>query len=398
MGKGANVRNAVAAIELYCRKSNGRALKRLGSCIGASIGKNKSEGRESIVEQAVKLEKLRQRRFRDGEASVAAIDTGVSNFAYSVFKWYKGDEVPTLVGWNKINLCQKFLGKHRLKMAMDPKDTWQVGRGLLEMFTNEMAVSDLYVVEKQRTRSFSSKNVLESVLLSNVVEHILFSNLRNKQIYGNANTDYIVDSSNPQRMAQYWCDLKSLKTLHFRFAQSMGLKSRKDLRIDDKDTVLATKVNKTIRINLVKTILKNAIEPQDYKMCNLTPRWKSKVERQLNTGKKFRLLDCIGSGPELGTRKDDDLADSFLHGLAWMRWLRNYEGVAEIITGNGGSFDRNVLAEFNEYCMSLDTEWTLMSPEMKGKLAELNLTNDSATPDFEEDLESIKAIKRDSKL
>ena len=156
MGRASGSRTAVEAIDLYCRKSNGRALKRLGSCMGANIGKNKSEGRTSIVDQAEKLEKLRLRKLQDGETSITAIDAGVSNFAYSVFKWYKGDELPTLVDWNKINLCQRFLGKHRLKMSLDPMDTWKVGHGLLDMLTSELAISDLYVLEKQRM-TFANK-------------------------------------------------------------------------------------------------------------------------------------------------------------------------------------------------------------------------------------------------
>lgn len=398
MGKASNPRSAVAAIDLYCRKTNGRTLKRLGSCIGASIGKNKTEGRTSVVAQAEKLELLRRRRLKDGETCVTAIDAGISNFAYSMFKWYKDDEVPTLVEWNKINICQKFLGNHRLKMKMDPEDTWKVGYGLLDMFTSKMATSDLYVIEKQRTRSLSSKNVLESVLLSNVMEHILFSNLRNKQLYENADGNYAVDSSNPQKMAQYWCDLKSLKTLYVRFAQSAGLKVQNDLPTNYSDSILTTKVSKTIRINLVKTILKNAIIPQGYRKCNVTPQWRSKVEEQLHVGKKFKLLDCIGLGPELGTRKDDDLADSFLHGLAWMQWLRIYESVVEILTRNGGAFDQKVLKEFNEYCMSLNTEWTYMPAEMKGTLAELKLTNKLENEADEEEMKSNRLAKKKNKL
>lgn len=402
MGKASlQPRNVIAAVDLYCRKTNGRAIKRLGSCVGANIGKSKADIRKSVLEQAEKLEKMRECRVQNGEASVTAIDMGVANFAYSVFKWCKTDEVPTLVDWNKINLCEKFLGKHRIKMAMDPRDTWQVGYGLSNMFTNQMPISDLYIIEKQRTRSMSSKNVLDSILLSNVVEHILFSNLRNKQLFGNTNTDYVVGSSSPQKMTKYWCDLISLRTLYLRYAQKAGLKIQKDLPISDQDTPLKTKISKNIRINLVRTILKNAIIPQGYKQCNLSLPWKSKVERQLESKEKFKLLDCIESESEAetGTRKDDDLADSFLHGLTWMRWLKTYEDVVAIVMKNDGSYDQDVLKDFNEYCMSLNTEWNSMSPEMKGNLAELKFTEDMANPvEEEKDTESVKSGKRTNKL
>lgn len=398
MGKTVKSRDVTKVIDLYCRKTNGRVLKRLGSCLGANLGANKTGGRIGIVDQAEKLERLRTRKLLNGETSLTAIDAGVSNFAYSVFKWYKGDKFPTLVDWNKINLCQKFLESNRTKMRMDPSDTWQVGYGLVEMLTNKLETSDIYMVEKQRTRSLSSKNIVESVLLSNLMEHILFSNLRNKLIYGDLDKNYIVHSSNPQKMAQYWCDLKSLSTLYNRYKESVGAKNKTDLSLGESNEVQTAKTTKNIRINLVKTILKNATTPNDYQKCLLAPDWRLRVETQLTVGKKFKLLDCIGSGPELGAKKDDDLADSFLHGLAWMDWLGTYENVVDIIMKNDGAFHEDILRQFNTYCMSLNTEWVRMSPKMKGELAELNLDETMVKRAKDEKPSSVRKESRTSKL
>ncbi|AQZ16442.1 MRS1 (YIR021W) and CCE1 (YKL011C) [Zygosaccharomyces parabailii] len=375
MPKTLKTRNAIEALDLYCRKANGRTLKSLGVCIGANLGHNKTEARERIVDQAKYLEILSSCKWNNGVTTLTAIDAGVSNFAYSTFKWYKKDELPTLVDWNKIDLRQKFLPSGNGKMSMDPRDTFLVGHQLTEMFTANLPLPDLFTIERQRIRSQSSKTVLETVFMSNIMEQILYSNLKNKQIYCKTNSKYLVNSSSPQRMVQYWCALRSLKSL---FQEYKGIHSNtisKDAP-PIKSGNQCNKNTKAIRINLVRKILRGSLSLDNYKKCLLTSNWKTKIARQAQAKKKFKLFDCIETGSATGTRKDDDLADSFLHGLAWMQWLRTYEEITEITSANEGKFDQSVLSSFNNYCMELKTEWLNMSHATRSELAELQFNED----------------------
>lgn len=373
MTKASQAPNAVKALDLYCKKTNGRVLKRLGTCIGANLGQNKTSARQGILNQAKKLEVLRAQRLNNGSTSLTAIDAGVSNFAYSTFKWHKGDELPTLEDWNKMDLNQKFLPPLRTKITMDPSDTFYVGHKLTEMFTAELPIPDMFIIERQRNRSQSSTTVLEAVLMSNIIEQVFFSSLKNKQIYDSkAKLNYAVNSSNPQRMVQYWCALRSLKTL-----------VKRSDSLDDgaepsnaQGTQHTSRVSKVIRINLVKKILKSSLGLGDYHRCLLNSTWRANIANQVEMKKKFKLIDCIDVRPEVGAKKDDDLADSFLHGLAWMQWLRTYEQITEIILSKEGKHDEDVLTVFNRYCMELNTEWLNMSHRMKGELAELQVDDE----------------------
>lgn len=361
---------AIKALDLYCRKANGRTLKSLGVCIGANLGHNKTEARERIVAQARYLEILSSCKLNNGATTLTAIDAGVSNFAYSTFKWYKKDQLPTLVDWNKIDLRQKFLPSGSGKMSMDPRNTFLVGHQLTEMFTADLPLPDMFTIERQRIRSQSSKTVLETVFMSNIMEQILFSNLKNKQIYCKANLKYLVNSSSPQRMVQYWCALRSLKSL---FQEYKGIDSNTTSEgappIESGNQ--CSKTTKAIRINLVRKILRGSLGLDNYKKCLLTSDWTTKIARQAQAKKNFKLFDCIETGIATGTRKDDDLADSFLHGLAWMQWLRTYEEITEITSANEGKFDQSVLSSFNNYCMQLKTEWLNMSHATRSELLEL---------------------------
>ncbi|AQZ11121.1 MRS1 (YIR021W) and CCE1 (YKL011C) [Zygosaccharomyces parabailii] len=374
MPKTPKTRSAIEALDLYCRKANGRTLKTLGVCIGANLGHNKTEARERIVHQAKYLEILSSCKSNNGVTTLTAIDTGVSNFAYSTFKWYKKDELPTLVDWNKIDLRQKFLPSGDGKMSIDPRDTFLVGHKLTEMFTAILPIPDMFTIERQRIRSQSSKTVLETVFMSNIMEQILYSNLKNKQIYYETNLKYVVNSSSPQRMVQYWCALRSLKSLLQEYKDSNSTSGGAP-PIESGNQ--CNKTTKVIRINLVRKLLRGSLGLDDYKKCLLTPDWKTKIARQVQAKKKFKLFDCIETGPATGTRKDDDLADSFLHGLAWMQWLKTYEEITEITSANGGSFHQSVLSSFNKYCMELKTEWLNMSHATRSELAELQLNEAS---------------------
>ncbi|QLL34180.1 hypothetical protein HG536_0G00370 [Torulaspora globosa] len=337
-------RNALEAVDLYCRKANARTLKRLALFIGAAQGTNKSTSRENILFQAAFLEELRKRKEQNNVVSVLAIDAGIANFAFARFSWASDQKLPLLLDWNKIQLKEKFMPENRYTMTLNPRDTSDVIYNLTEYLTTELPVPDAFTIERQRARSMSSKTILEPILKVNILEQVLFSNLENKIRFnqGLPKLNYMVASSDPQRMTSYWCSLTpTRKALSQNFPEDSE---------ESKLKMNSNRLSKSIKINLVKRLLEGAVGLTDEKLITLTPDWSQRLKSHILGNRKFKLWDCAGLGPKAGARKDDDLADAFLHGLAWMEWLRAYEEVRNIVLKEKGKYDQNVLADFNEYC------------------------------------------------
>lgn len=336
-------RGGVGALDLYCRKASAKSLKRLALSLGAGLGTNKTQIREHIVNHVTALEDLRRRRQDNRALSIVSIDAGVSNFALARFSWSFDQELPSLIDWKKIELNQKFMGPERVNMSLHPEDTSEVVYGLTQYLTSELPVPDIYTIERQRARSMSSRAVLEPILKVNILEQLLFSNLRNKvRFTPSSKLNYLVLSSDPQRMTSYWCDLTpTRKVLGKTFPKGSEEAQMK---------ISSNRLSKSIKINLVKRILKSALYDEPGKLISLGPGWNQKLKEVIRGDHKFKLWDCAELGPDAGAKKDDDLADSFLHGLAWMEWLRAYEEVYAIVMKEQGKFDPAVLADFNNYC------------------------------------------------
>lgn len=365
MGKSKELtRNAIDALDMYCKKANTRTLKKLALSLGAAVGVNKTIIRTNILTQAVALEELKRRRQKNGSISIVAIDAGISNFAYSKFRWSIDEKLPTLLEWDKFQLEEKFLPPHRKRMSLHPDDTSQVIYDLTEYLTSQKTMPDIFTIERQRARSLSSKSILEPILRVNILEQILFSNLRNKPKYNSGlKLDYLVSSSDPQRMTSYWCALTPTKqTLRTEFP-----KGSEELKLK----ISSNRLSKSIKIALVKRILEGALKIGDRRMVKLTPDWEQRLKGHIPDNSKFKLWDCVGVSPEFGVKKEDDLADSFLHGLAWMEWLRTYEEICDITLRDSGRYDQNILAEFNNYCKNKKLELQNFQQGTSSKLTEL---------------------------
>lgn len=358
-------RNALDALDFYCRKANVRTLKRLALALGAAQGPNKTSIREKILFQAKVLEELRKRKEQHKTVSILSIDVGIANFAYARFSWSRNQELPVLEDWNKLQLNEKFLPTSHQSLGLHPVETSEVTYRLTEFLTSELPVPDVYTIERQRARSMSSRTILEPILKVNILEQVLFSNLKNKIRFdnGSAQLNYMVQSSDPQRMTSYWCSLTPTRqALNKNFSQ------------DSEEATLkmsSNRLSKTIKINLVKRMLEGALRSTDEKMISLTPDWSQRLKSHIFGKKRFKLWDCAGLGPAAGAKKDDDLADSFLHGLAWMEWLRTYEEVRAIVKRDQGKWDEKVLADFNNYCKDKKLALGKFQEGTSGRLTEI---------------------------
>ena len=64
--------------------------------------------------------------------------------------------------------------------------------------------------------------------------------------------------------------------------------------------------------------------------------------------KSFKLCDILEIQDNSWVRKDDDLADSFLHCLSWMEWLKNYESITELL--NSKTLVKTQFGQVFEFC------------------------------------------------
>lgn len=296
-------------------------LKQLACIIGSKQATTRTTRITNILKQAAILENVRKKWVKNNNISILAIDTGISNFSYALFKMPYGDGInlssnsstePILVDWNKFQLERKFGLEEDWTMSLAPEDTYMIASKVTEFLMNMPSFpANLYAIERQRTRTMSSSKILEPVLKSNIIEHILFSNLR--QLNANKEASYSVLSSDPQRMVQFWC----------------GSTRKRQ----------TAKESKIVRINLVKDIISKSLGVNNgttirigIPTIQVSGKLKDLLCANIKDFDKFSLYKSLGFTSQInGVNKDDDLADSFLHSLAWLQWLYNYRHIHELL-------------------------------------------------------------------
>lgn len=324
-------------IDSCCQNTKSTQLKSLSFVIGAVNGTTKEAKRTYIQEQCEFLEKLRQQKIREGRINILSMDAGVSNFAFSKMQLLNNDPLPKVLDWQKINLEEKFF-QNLKKLSLNPAETSELVFNLTEYLFESMPIPDMFTIERQRTRTMSSRHILDPILKVNILEQILFSNLENKMKYTNKipNTSklrYMVCSSDPHRMTSYWCIPREETP-----TSSKKLKSNKH--------------SKDSRIKLVKKILSTSIlegnSTSSTKLVEFIGVWNNRIRNALTKKKSFKLCDILEIQDNSGVRKDDDLADSFLHCLSWMEWLKNYESITELL--NSKTLVKTQFGQVFEFC------------------------------------------------
>lgn len=285
-------------------------LRRISVSVGARVGIRKLDRVMSIRDQMQVLGGLQRRYQKHNRLVVTAIDAGISNFAYCTFSFggrssKSEPQRPLLLGWNKLQLEEKFVGRSN-KLALNPHNFALLSEYISDYMLSLPHNTDLFTIERQRTRTVSSKSVLEPILRSNILEYLLFSKLYSH----GKNKDYSVLSSDPRRMVNYW--------IH---SAPIGPKITERLN---------EKMSKKLRISLVQDMLQKAINNHPDRLIDLSEAFRETLT-SINA-ESLKLHELVaGDNETMGAKKDDDLADSFLHGLIWFEYLRNYKSLLKRI-------------------------------------------------------------------
>lgn len=196
-------------LDFCCRKADAKTLKFLAFAIGSQSGTTKKSIRTNILVQAHELQRLTNIRSQRGKLDITAIDMGLENFAFAKFSWRTDEDKPQLIQWTKLRLDGSFIDAQALKPSFVPKSMSLVGHKLTEVLTQ--TPPDIFVIERQRTRTMGSANIPDPIVKVNALEHILFAYLNAKKLYSQQTKgtkeplDYLIESSDPRRMTDFWC-------------------------------------------------------------------------------------------------------------------------------------------------------------------------------------------------
>lgn len=265
-------------------------LKALSYLIGSQHGVTKTQRRLNILKQCKLLEPFRQKP----TVVVTSIDSGVTNFAYCALVWHS-NKLPELISWNKIQLENKFLQNESLSLL--PSQTSSLVNQLTRFIKTDplLAKSDIVTIERQRTRTTSSRFVTDPIIKVNILEHLLYLSLQR--------SDFNVVSSDPGKMTKFWIS--------------------QDLATESNATSKRYRIDKVIDFLKDKSSLTFS-KPYETKLNNYI----------IKTGKtkRFSIFDALQLQETVaGPRKDDDLADSLLHAMCWIHWLKNYRFLCDNI-------------------------------------------------------------------
>ncbi|SCU94434.1 LAFA_0F21814g1_1 [Lachancea sp. 'fantastica'] len=341
--KAKHVLNAVLdGVDYFCRKSDSKTLKQLAISIGSQVGTTKTSIRHNILNQCELLQQLADVRKSRGSLDITAIDIGLENFAYTRLSWNAGKELPELKEWNKIRLSSLDESSDIVKTPFTPKFLTGIGLNLTDILTKR--APDFFAIERQRTRTLGSAAVPDPIIKANALEHVLFMSLKSKNFY-TGGLDYLVESSDPRRMTDYWCQLIPVDDL---MKSKNGLKSMEGTSKSKSSTF-----TKIIKIALVRSM----IEQQSPEKFTVSAPLQKRLENY-KPQKKYDLFEALQLGPMAGTPKQDDLADCMLHGLAWLEWLKTYEDLASVIAVSGEDpAGLKAFKEFNKSTLQRRTKY-----------------------------------------
>ncbi|SMN22345.1 similar to Saccharomyces cerevisiae YIR021W MRS1 Protein required for the splicing of two mitochondrial group I introns (BI3 in COB and AI5beta in COX1) [Maudiozyma saulgeensis] len=310
-------------LPILCKELNSNTLQKLAFLIGAKQDTKKPLRIQNIIDRFKLFNDLSNVKHNNSkkEITITAIDTGIVNCAIASMTITSTDSF-RLNYWRKWNLQHQFLGDGQ-SLTLSPQQTSLVSRSLVSYLLKQPFVNDtsLFTIEKQRARTVSSRVVSDPILKLNIMEHLLYDRLSDHAM---------IESSDPARMTKFWIPQE--------------LQRQHDLKFN----------SKRARIDLVKSmVFQNSLgflrlmEP-------ISTQFIQYQEERHRTRMPW-LFDALQlQEPLNGARKDDDLADSLLHALAWSQWFKTYCELNQLLLTNP------LHSQLNDYIHGQYDQWREM--------------------------------------
>lgn len=270
--------------------------------------------------------------------SVLSIDVGVKNFSYCKMEieadnpYNKPIEI---VEWDKLDVLNWY-GDQNLEF--NPVNYAALASSIVSrLILGKTARPDLILIERQRFRSMGSSSVLEAVIRSAVLENMIFASLKSLKDYEPNNFQYLVQSSSPLIMTSFW---ESYKT-------------STDLRFDK----LESASRKKHRIELVSDWILNS---KTIKLKGLTKDLLSQFSNGPNNSRRLnKIVNSINgiTKSDSETNKSDDLADSLLHGITWLRFEKNKQMFNQTLRENPEFLNEKLLEIETNHIEELNEIW-----------------------------------------
>ena len=246
----------------------------------------------------------------DMRANVLSIDMGIRNFCFSRFLVPDSRRVaPQLVQWERKDIGEgpKTLDHVAVKESFEPHVYAALAYDVLDGIFQEGKPSHV-LIERQRFRSMGAAAVQEWTLRVNMFEAMLYAVLETLKRQGRWDGD--VYGVSPARVAHFWVGAAEMET------KASREKQKRDEELAEKTVKISkSKQTKALKIQLVGKWLQDSS--------------KFSVDGQAQeSAVKYRNVQT-GKEKQSTFGKLDDLADSVLQGMAWLKWEANRQLIFE---------------------------------------------------------------------
>ena len=327
----------------------GAALKTLAFRCGIQVSGTKAAliqriQNEAQIEASREAAASKRKRTPRQAMRIVSIDMGIRNLAYCVLSVPEGHGKPTIEAWKRLAISSApvapSLSKAELKVAgartkeavqavkevekesFEPKvmskSAYQFSRKLLEYQPTHV------LIERQRFRSMGSSHILEWTVRVNMLESMLYAVLQTlkeeKAWHGG-----IIPIA-PGRVGPFWLEEEGMA-----FDPSEVDEIKEAPLSKTRTSKLAKIQNKGAKIDLVRNWLASSdrVELASGEVSDLAAAYLEKWVKGPGAPKgKRALADSEVVVEKMG--KLDDLADSLLQGMAFLRWEENKQTIREV--------------------------------------------------------------------
>lgn len=240
-----------------------------------------------------------------------AIDMGIKNFSYAKLQLDKTlpfNTPPLIKEWTKFNVQE--WAKIDSGLSYDPLSFARLSYRVVDelIYNKNEDVPDVVLIERQRIRSASAKNVLEWVYRVNMFESMIHATIFSKKQADSRITDSTIVAAEPKRMGNYWVQNQSTEKITQK-------KNSKSLRIGLVEKWLSEYSNVSTQKPFILPI-DVAISNDESKRSRSASKW---IFETIMKNSRFNK----DGGDSKAVQKADDLVDSLLHGLAYINWEKN---------------------------------------------------------------------------